>query len=42
MSDKINLSEKFSLFEECWSPKILGEVNGSHVMIVDGGQILSP
>lgn len=32
--NKINLSEKFSLFEEHWSPKIIGELNDSYIKIV--------
>ncbi|WP_413533186.1 cupin domain-containing protein [Empedobacter brevis] len=32
--DKVNLSEKFSLFSEHWSPKIVGELNGQHVKLV--------
>ena len=31
---KINLSEKFSLFSEHWSPKIVGELNGQHIKLV--------
>jgi mannose-6-phosphate isomerase-like protein (cupin superfamily) len=27
--DKINLAKKFNLFSEYWSPKIVGELNGS-------------
>jgi len=34
MSEKVNLKEKFDLFDATWSPKILGEVNNSHVKIV--------
>ena len=30
----INLSEKFNLFSEYWSPKIVGELNGQHVKLV--------
>ena len=30
---KINLAEKFSLFEEQWSPKLVGELNGQHVKL---------
>lgn len=30
---KVNLSEKFNLFKEHWSPKIVGELNGQHVKI---------
>lgn len=32
--DKINLSEKFSLFTDHWSPKIAGELNGQQVKLV--------
>ena len=31
--DKINLEEKFQLFHEYWSPKIIGELNESYVKI---------
>lgn len=31
--DKININEKLSLFTEYWSPKIIGEVNDSHVKL---------
>jgi len=31
--EKINLQEKFSLFSEHWSPKIVGELNGQHVKL---------
>jgi mannose-6-phosphate isomerase-like protein (cupin superfamily) len=30
---KINLLEKFSLFSEHWSPKIVGELNGQQVKL---------
>jgi mannose-6-phosphate isomerase-like protein (cupin superfamily) len=30
---KIILEEKFSLFNDHWSPKVLGEMNGQHVKI---------
>lgn len=33
MVDKINLAEKFSLFTERWSPKIIGRVNDVHIKI---------
>jgi len=33
MNDKINLLEKFQLFDEHWTPKILGEVNDSYIKI---------
>jgi hypothetical protein len=31
--EKVNLSEKLALFQDYWSPKILGELNGQHVKI---------
>ena len=31
--DKVNLAQKFSLFDEHWSPKIVGELNGQHVKL---------
>jgi mannose-6-phosphate isomerase-like protein (cupin superfamily) len=31
--EKANLSEKFSLFSDPWSPKIVGEVNDSYVKL---------
>jgi mannose-6-phosphate isomerase-like protein (cupin superfamily) len=31
--EKINLAEKLSLFEEHWSPKVVGELNGQHVRL---------
>jgi mannose-6-phosphate isomerase-like protein (cupin superfamily) len=34
MIEKINLSEKFKLFAEPWSPKIAGEVGDSYVKLV--------
>jgi mannose-6-phosphate isomerase-like protein (cupin superfamily) len=34
MRDKVNLEEKLSLFSECWSPKIVGELNDSHIKLV--------
>ncbi len=33
-TDKINIKEKFALFDERWSPKIVGELNGQHVKLV--------
>ena len=30
---KINIKEKFSLFAEHWSPKIVGELNGQQVKL---------
>ncbi|MDX2219336.1 MAG: cupin domain-containing protein [Burkholderiales bacterium] len=32
--DKINLSDKFSLFSEHWRPKVVGELNGQEVKLV--------
>lgn len=32
--EKINITNKFSLFTEHWSPKIVGELNGQHVKLV--------
>jgi mannose-6-phosphate isomerase-like protein (cupin superfamily) len=32
--DKVNLREKFSLFPDHWSPKVVGELNGQHVKLV--------
>lgn len=33
MRDKVNLKEKFKLFNEFWCPKILGELNGNYIKI---------
>ena len=32
--DKVNLPQKFSMFNDLWSPKIVGELNDSHVKLV--------
>jgi mannose-6-phosphate isomerase-like protein (cupin superfamily) len=32
--EKVSLSAKFRLFEEYWSPKIVGELNDSYVKLV--------
>ncbi len=32
--DKVNIAEKLAQFDEHWSPKIVGRVNGSHVKLV--------
>ncbi len=32
--ERVNLSEKFDLFDYYWSPKIVGELNGSYVKLV--------
>ncbi len=31
---KVNLSEKFSLFQDYWNPRIAGELNGQQVKLV--------
>jgi mannose-6-phosphate isomerase-like protein (cupin superfamily) len=31
--ETINLADKFNLFQEYWSPKIVGELNDSHVKL---------
>ncbi len=33
MIEKINIREKLSLFHDHWSPKIVGEINESHVKL---------
>ena len=33
MNDKINLAEKLSLFQETWTPKIVGALNGQEVKL---------
>jgi mannose-6-phosphate isomerase-like protein (cupin superfamily) len=33
-ADKVNIAEKLSLFDEYWSPKIVGELNGQYVKLV--------
>jgi mannose-6-phosphate isomerase-like protein (cupin superfamily) len=33
MLDKVNLAQKFTLFDEHWSPKVIGELNGQQVKI---------
>jgi len=32
--EKVNLLEKFSLFNEYWSPKVVGALNGQQVKLV--------
>ena len=32
--EKVNIKEKFDSFDERWSPKIIGELNDSHVKAV--------
>lgn len=39
--NKINIAEKFSLFDETWTPKIIAESNGQLVKIAKGeGQLV--
>ncbi|GAC1445819.1 MAG: cupin domain-containing protein [Chloroflexota bacterium] len=33
-TSKVNLAQKFSLFDEYWNPKIVGELNDSYVKLV--------
>jgi mannose-6-phosphate isomerase-like protein (cupin superfamily) len=33
MIERINLAEKFSLIEEPWSPRVVGELNGQQVRL---------
>ena len=33
MAETINLKEKFNLFSEHWSPKIVGELNDSYIKL---------
>ena len=32
--EKVNLAEKFGLFHEHWSPKIVGELDNYHIKVV--------
>ena len=32
--EKINLIEKFALFQDHWNPRIVGELNGQHIKLV--------
>ena len=32
--EKVNLADKFSLFHDHWSPKIVGQINDFHVKLV--------
>lgn len=31
--DKVNVKKKFQLFDQYWTPKILGELNGNYIKI---------
>ena len=32
--EKVNITQKLSLFSEHWSPKIVGELNGQYIKVV--------
>jgi mannose-6-phosphate isomerase-like protein (cupin superfamily) len=32
--DKVNLRDKLALFDDLWSPKVVGELNNQHVKLV--------
>lgn len=32
--DKVNLAQKFSLFQDHWKPRIAGELNGQYIKLV--------
>jgi mannose-6-phosphate isomerase-like protein (cupin superfamily) len=32
--EKVSVEEKLALFDEPWSPKVVGELNGQHVKLV--------
>jgi len=34
VTDKINLNDKLAGFDELWSPKVVGELNGQYVKLV--------
>jgi mannose-6-phosphate isomerase-like protein (cupin superfamily) len=34
MIEKVRLADKFARFQDAWSPKIVGELNDSHVKLV--------
>lgn len=34
MTDKVNLNDKFALFDDHWSPKLVGQINDMHVRLV--------
>ncbi len=33
-AEKVNVARKLSLFDEHWSPKVVGELNGQHIKLV--------
>lgn len=34
MPHKVNLAQKFGLFDEHWTPKVVGELNGQQVKLI--------
>ena len=34
MIEKVNIAQKLTLFNDLWSPKIVGEINNFHVKVV--------
>jgi mannose-6-phosphate isomerase-like protein (cupin superfamily) len=32
--EKVNLAQKFSLFDDYWNPRIVGDLNDSHIKLV--------
>ncbi|UCE61424.1 MAG: cupin domain-containing protein [Phycisphaerales bacterium] len=34
MNEKVNLAAKLACFDETWSPKVVGELNGQYVKVV--------
>ena len=34
MIEKVTPAEKLKLFDDCWHPRIVGELNGQHVKLV--------
>ncbi|MFC1475312.1 cupin domain-containing protein [Candidatus Zixiibacteriota bacterium] len=34
MNQKVNLNQKLSTFDELWTPKVIGELNGQYVKVV--------
>ena len=32
--NKVNINEKMALFDELWSPKVVGELNGQYIKVV--------
>jgi mannose-6-phosphate isomerase-like protein (cupin superfamily) len=32
--EKVNIAQKLALFDEHWSPKVVGDLNGQHVKLV--------